>query len=298
MKAINLLLLVLTITIIFSSITFADSERVKAFPYKGPIKNEIVCNDFVCYGGGCYVVHSKLNKVLCKEDAKILAKEIAKQCRDIKSKIEDRLCIKNLNEKQNIGNSKETGIYITLEPKNVLKLLNTEATGYTKRCCGKVFPDIHIAALRLMDIDDIYKIKTVPHEMTHVYQNKYTPIAGSFEPTYPSWITEGIADYVGYSVIMNNRDDLQYVFCFEKEGGSVTEHYTDGYRCAAAFLMWIQDTYPKANICDLHKYLSSGQEPRYLQNWFEKRTGRDIRGLWNEFAMNGAYKRFDNLGYP
>lgn len=125
-------------------------------------------------------------------------------------------------------------------------------------------PSIHIAAdwVRAHPMD----FGMVVHELTHVVQ-RY--------PTYkPSWLVEGIADYVrGYTF---EPDVTLPRINFAKA------NYTDAYKTTAAFLLWIEKTHDKDIVPQLSLALS---RDKYAESLFQDRTGRALPVLWAEFSQ-------------
>lgn len=107
-------------------------------------------------------------------------------------------------------------------------------------------------------------IGMVLHELVHVIQ-QYPP-----QPQH-GWLIEGIADYIrfwhaepsGKPKILRSKN-----------------HYRQGYRVTAAFLAWIQEEHLPLVIQELNLLLRKGS---YADDWFEKRTGKNLDSLWNEF---------------
>lgn len=102
------------------------------------------------------------------------------------------------------------------------------------------------------------------HEMTHVIQ-RY--------PTYdPSWLVEGIADYVRFfmfepKVKVNVNPDRS--------------KYTDAYRTTAAFLDWIVRNRDPRFINRMNEALRMN---KYHVSMWEKHTGKTIDALWTEYT--------------
>src|SRR5579859_5689989 len=112
---------------------------------------------------------------------------------------------------------------------------------------------------------------TLVHEMSHVAQNYKSH---SFE-----YWGEGIADYVcfqlGYTNVWN---------CPQCSGDY--PHYKSGYRCAAAFLMYVHATYGAKVVRQLNTELRRGS---YGDSFFAKATGKDLWKLWAEFQTTPAF---------
>jgi hypothetical protein len=105
----------------------------------------------------------------------------------------------------------------------------------------------------------------VVHEYVHVVQ--------AYPKYDPPWLVEGIADYIRF-------------FMFEPvekrpRPNTAKRHYTDGYRVAAAFLAWIEQTHDPEIITHLNSALSATS---YDESIFKKRTGKTLPSLWESFA--------------
>jgi Peptidase of plants and bacteria len=112
----------------------------------------------------------------------------------------------------------------------------------------------------------------VIHELTHVVQN-YPPA----NPPLPSWLIEGIADYVRY-----------YEFEPEKPFGlNHKQTYRDGYGMAATFLDWIQRTRDPGLIVKLNARLRART---YSDVLFKEFAGERLERLWDKFVEEGRGK--------
>jgi basic secretory peptidase family protein len=114
-------------------------------------------------------------------------------------------------------------------------------------------------------------IDVVTHEVMHIVQ-AYPNNAG------PGWITEGIADYVRNEFGVNN----------EKSGWKLPEYnnkqkYTDAYRVAARFFIYLTSNYDKKLV---RKLDSAMRNKKYTPGFWEKETGKTIDELWKAYASN------------
>ena len=134
------------------------------------------------------------------------------------------------------------------------------------------------------------------HEMTHVAQN-YPPVRykvwrgfayiAGFKashpfaplPRYPAYWTEGIADYACAKLGHTN-----VWYC--PECGQDYLDYHDGYKCAAAFLLYIDSTYGAGVVRGLNAAIREGF---YEDRFFKKETGRSLDELWSDFQKTRAY---------
>ena len=113
--------------------------------------------------------------------------------------------------------------------------------------------------------------ETLIHEMSHV-AHKYPSKAWDY------W-GEGIADYVCYKLGYTN--EWNWPHCsFEYP------HYTSGYCCAGAFLMFVDATYGSNVVRELNAELRRGS---YSDSFFAKATGKSLDALWTEFQKTPAF---------
>jgi len=105
----------------------------------------------------------------------------------------------------------------------------------------------------------------IVHEIAHVHQG----YAGN---GIPSWLVEGMADYVRYWAGYANG--WSYAHC-----ETASPHYTSGYWCSAAFLNYVEKTYDNQLIPKLNHELREGT---YSEGWFQTDTGKNIGQLWTE----------------
>ena len=111
------------------------------------------------------------------------------------------------------------------------------------------------------------------HEMAHLTQ----PYRYDKAPAY--W-TEGIADYARYKLGYTNgwgcpECSIEY------------PHYTSGYWCAGAFLLFLDAQFGSDVVRALNAELCRGS---YSSNFFIKATGKELSQWWSEFQTTSAYK--------
>ena len=152
------------------------------------------------------------------------------------------------------------------------------------------------------------------HEMAHVAQN-YPSMAyrhawqwnahwlgfqlahpfRAYPPGGPSYWVEGIADYVCSKLGHTNAFDCP-------QCNADFPHYTKGYNCAAAFLLYIDATYGFDVVRRLNAAMRGGA---YSDRFFAVATGKTLDELWADFQKTGAYtpiaaelnELHDALGY-
>ena len=113
------------------------------------------------------------------------------------------------------------------------------------------------------------------HEMAHVAQHykwyRWFKI--------PGYWTEGIADYARYK--------LGYTNGWRCPQCSVAfPHYTYGYACAGAFLLFVDATCGSNVVRQLNTELRRGS---YSDRFFAKATGKSLDELWVEFQQSPAF---------
>ena len=120
------------------------------------------------------------------------------------------------------------------------------------------------------------------HEMTHVAQHYYRRIIGHWlvaNPRPPVYWVEGIADYICFKLGFTNG-----MHC--AECNSVFPSYREGYSCAGAFLLYLEQAYNPNIVPQLDAILRAG---RYSDDFFFQATGKDLARLWAEFRQTSAF---------
>ena len=105
----------------------------------------------------------------------------------------------------------------------------------------------------------------VVHEMTHVIQ--------SYRRGGPSWLVEGIADYVRF---------LHYEPKTRIQIDTKKASYRDSYRTSAKFLGWVEKTHDKDLVRKLNEALRKG---KYKDELFETYTKKTLDQLWAAFVV-------------
>lgn len=107
------------------------------------------------------------------------------------------------------------------------------------------------------------------HELMHVVQ--------AYSGSVPTWLTEGIADYVRSEFGINNQAAGWKLPTAYKEG----QNYTDGYGVAGAFLVWLEAEYDELLVKKMDENLRNGTYSLGL--WVEY-TGFSLPDLWLIYA--------------
>lgn len=108
-------------------------------------------------------------------------------------------------------------------------------------------------------------IGMVIHELTHIIQSYPSPD--------PGWVTEGIADYIRWAIYEGKP--LAWFPVPQTPSG-----YTDGYRTAAGFLLWLESG-PSFGIV---RRLSKAMRARtYSDSLFEECAGKPLPDLWKQY---------------
>lgn len=105
----------------------------------------------------------------------------------------------------------------------------------------------------------------VVHEMTHVVQ--------SYPRGEPSWLIEGIADYVRFI----HYEPKTRIGIDTKKAS-----YRDSYRTSAKFLGWVEKTHDKDLVRKLNEALRKG---KYTDELFETYTKKTLDQLWAAFLV-------------
>jgi hypothetical protein len=114
-------------------------------------------------------------------------------------------------------------------------------------------------------------IDVVTHESMHIIQS-YPPGAG------PSWLTEGIADYVRYKY---GVDNVGAGWSLPKY--TPTHNYTNSYRITARFLAWLEINGHASIVTELD---SAMRTKTYSSDTWKKITGKTIDELWLAYTQN------------
>jgi len=122
----------------------------------------------------------------------------------------------------------------------------------------------------LQNPDDI---DVVTHEVFHLVQ-AYGNGAG------PGWLTEGITDYVRYKYGIDNARGGWSLTPFQPQ-----HHYTNSYRIAARFLVWVEKNKNPKVVDSLDAAL---RKNTYTPQLWVKLTGKTVDDLWQQYAANPA----------
>jgi len=114
-------------------------------------------------------------------------------------------------------------------------------------------------------------IDVVTHEVMHLVQ-EYPGGAG------PGWITEGIADYVRFTLGVDNEGANWKLPEFNQK-----QSYKDAYRVTARFFYWIEQHVKKGFVKKLDGAMRNKQ---YDVSFWQHHTGKTIDELWSQYAGN------------
>lgn len=112
-------------------------------------------------------------------------------------------------------------------------------------------------------------VDVVTHEVMHLVQS-YPNGAG------PGWITEGIADYVRFTLGVDNEGANWKLPEFSEK-----QSYENAYRITARFFYWVERNVKKGTIKKLDKAM---RENVYAETFWEKTTGKSLQSLWEEYS--------------
>lgn len=161
--------------------------------------------------------------------------------------------------------------FFTVYPK-LVKTYNPSATKEVTITIDTAYDGVAYAHDGKIVISDQWLIKkpddidVITHEGMHLVQ-AYPRRSG------PSWLTEGIADYVRHKFGVDN----------EGAGWSLPDldekhHYTNSYRITARFLDWIENNYNMKNfVKKLDKAMRKGH---YTEAIWKELTGKTVDELW------------------
>lgn len=124
--------------------------------------------------------------------------------------------------------------------------------------------------------------KVLVHEMAHLaqqYQYRRPFFWSSRLRPQAGW-EEGIADYVLYQLLGTNGWDCP-------QCDTRYPHYTSGYTCTGAFLLYVEATCGSNIVQQLNRRLRRGS---YSDAFFIGTTGRSLDDWWAEFQRTPAFK--------
>lgn len=116
-------------------------------------------------------------------------------------------------------------------------------------------------------------IDVVTHEVMHLVQS-YPGDAG------PGWITEGIADYVRFTMGVSNA-----AANWKLPEYTSKQSYTDAYRVTARFFYWVEKKGNKGLVKKLDDVMRKGT---YTNGFWMKETGKTIDELWKDYSESPA----------
>lgn len=122
-------------------------------------------------------------------------------------------------------------------------------------------------------------IDVVTHEAMHVVQD-YPGDAG------PGWITEGIADYVRYTLGVDNAGGNWSLPAY-----AANQHYENAYRVTARFFVWLEK---KKHPGIVKKLDTAMRSKTYTPAIWKKLTGKTVDELWQEYGLS---PRLGGAGY-
>ena len=111
----------------------------------------------------------------------------------------------------------------------------------------------------------------VIHELAHVVQ--------SYPPGRPGHWVEGVADCVRYQLGFSNA--WSHPRCCDE-----FPHYTSGYWCSAAFLLYVQRASDENFLKKLNSALHS---PDYSDSFFREATGKTVEALWMDYQASSEF---------
>ncbi|MDE1191719.1 MAG: basic secretory protein-like protein [Arachidicoccus sp.] len=160
----------------------------------------------------------------------------------------------------------EAAIYNQQSPKHVIFVIDPEYTGVAASADSLTRFNPKWYEQNPNDID------VVTHEVMHLVQAYY------LNHYDPSWVTEGIADFVRYTLGVNNAAANWSLTPFNS-----SQSYTNSYRITARFFVWIVNKYDKNIVKKLDVAMRNNT---YTDTFWKDNTGRSVDELWAEYAAN------------
>lgn len=123
--------------------------------------------------------------------------------------------------------------------------------------------------------------KVFAHEMSHIaaqYQHWAIPFWDSRSPAQKYW-GESVADYARFKVLGTNGWQCP-------ECNSRFPHYTDGYACGGAFLLFVERQFG-TNV--IRRLITNLRKDTYSAEFFKTATGETLDQLWTEFQNTSAF---------
>ncbi|MGS2740896.1 basic secretory protein-like protein [Sinomicrobium sp. M5D2P17] len=112
-------------------------------------------------------------------------------------------------------------------------------------------------------------IDVVTHEIMHLVQ--------SYGGNSPSWVSEGIADYVRHKYGLHNEEANWSLPDYNPE-----QNYTDSYRVTARFFVWLENRY-EGIIQELDSQLRTAP---YDEAFWQNYTGKQLDTLWQDYSQD------------
>lgn len=106
----------------------------------------------------------------------------------------------------------------------------------------------------------------ISHEQAHIVQ--------AYRGDPSGWVTEGIADWVRYSLGQPPPNHGPEATC---QGGA---HYTGGYECAAALLTFMDARAPGPLVQDLNTYMRQQGSNANINTWITTYTRDTLASHW------------------
>lgn len=169
-----------------------------------------------------------------------------------------------------------TDVFFKVYPREA-KLYNKNTTDTVIFIIDPGYEGVAAASGRIVRFSPVWfkknpgDVDVVTHEVMHLVQS-YPGGAG------PGWITEGIADYVRYTLGVDN----------EGANWSMPEYsskhsYKDAYRITARFFYWIEKNGNKGLVKKLDNAMRT---KTYTPDFWKENTGKSVDELWAAYASN------------
>lgn len=128
---------------------------------------------------------------------------------------------------------------------------------------------------------DTEAVGSMVHELVHVVQRYWAPLPGRKRNRPPTWVSEGIADYVRWEVY---EPKPRFRVTAENVGKI---RYDQSYQTTADFLRWTSEKYDRQLVPKLNQ---AAREGRYDESFWKTTTGRTAAELGEEWRQSYAKK--------
>lgn len=148
-------------------------------------------------------------------------------------------------------------VYFTIDP---------AYSGVAATSGGKVTYSAGYFAGNPKDID------VVTHEIMHIIQ--------AYSNGDPSWVTEGIADYVRFKYGIDNAGAGWSLPAYNS-----SQSYTNSYRITARFFQWLEVKVKPGIVKSIDASMRNGTYS-YSAGFWTSQTGKTVDVLWHDYSLD------------